>query len=264
MPFTLAHPAAVLPLARRAARRLSALGLVLGAIAPDLDITRHWAIAARPFDREATLTHTPAGVLLVCLPGGLVLAWLYSRYVRPVFPRALPRPQRGGEARANAAPEPIGRFVASFLIGAATHLAWDSATTAGGVIGALAPAWRRRSLVVLGVRLSPIRAISLASSAIGLAIVVAAARAWLSALARGAAEPLPPRGRAAYWGAAVLGALGGGVALFLFRREAGGRYDDLARFLDGAMTGGFFALVVAGAWIGRYRAAVPERPRLES
>jgi hypothetical protein len=266
MPFTLAHPAAILPLWRRAPRRLSLLGLVLGALVPDLDLTRHWAIAARPhFDREATFLHSPLGILTLGVPAALVLGWVFERYVRRTLPAALPpawtRPGPEGGSSSGVGPG-IATFLASVLLGAATHVLWDSCTSAGGLGGKLFPFAKRRLFTVVGMRVTALRMASFGSSALGLALIARAARRP----PRPAAF-LAPRARGAYWAFAIGATLASGVAFYLFRREASQTpYDDLARFLDGCMAGGFAAIVLAGAWVGRQhrRGAESTEARRES
>lgn len=121
MPLTFAHPVAVLPL-RRCGLPLSAL--VVGSVAPDLEYLLHLA-------PRGDVGHTMAGLPLFCLPAGLLVLWVFHRiWKRPL--QALV----AGAAPASREPGPfafwpLGRFallIAAVLIGALTHLAWDSFT----------------------------------------------------------------------------------------------------------------------------------------
>jgi len=128
MPFTFAHPAAVLPVLRLRKEVGWAEGLVAGSLAPDL---------FRPFfafDREAT--HSLLGLFLLDVPGALLLAWIFHRFIHDRI-RRLP-------GLASDAPRP-GHFVirmalAGALLGGLSHLGWDLFThdhspfTQGGIL----------------------------------------------------------------------------------------------------------------------------------
>ncbi|MGW4242605.1 DUF4184 family protein [Nocardia sp. NPDC004722] len=112
MPFTLAHPAAVLPLRRT----LWFPGLVAGSIAPDVPYYV-------PVGVDGEFTHSllglPADMLLGAV--GVAIAW------------ALRRPVSGllGKAITMTRPTPLGGGLA-LLAGALTHLAWDAFTHTDG------------------------------------------------------------------------------------------------------------------------------------
>jgi hypothetical protein len=125
MPFTLAHPAAVLPLRRIPLMRT--VPLVIGAMTPDVPYYLPWRIAKHIPD----VTHTLAGTFTVDLSFGialLLLVWLLrAPLAAPLGP--------GGEAKCFAALERFGSRTSnwalaplSLLIGSWTHLAWDSFT----------------------------------------------------------------------------------------------------------------------------------------
>ncbi|MET9551393.1 DUF4184 family protein [Streptomyces sp. NPDC006645] len=138
MPFTLSHPAAVLPLLRPPFRPAA---LVCGSLAPDVpyflvgaDIPVSAQSWYEPF-LNATYSHTPLGGLLVALPFALVLLTLYGVMRRPVadlLPRRLAA--AGTAARTSSCPRRAGWVLLSALIGVATHLAWDSFTHFDGYV----------------------------------------------------------------------------------------------------------------------------------
>jgi len=129
MPFTLAHPAAVLPLRRF--RWLRTVPLIIGAMTPDVPYYLPWRIAKHIPD----ITHTLLGTLTLDLPMGLSLllcVWLLrAPLAAPLGPRARAKCstalERFGSRPLNWALAPL-----SILIGAWTHLAWDSFTHADG------------------------------------------------------------------------------------------------------------------------------------
>jgi hypothetical protein len=129
MPFTLAHPAAVLPLRRL--RLLRTVPLIIGAMTPDVPYYMPWRVAKYLPD----VTHTLLGTITLDLPIGLLLlffVWLLrAPLVAPLGPRERAKcataMERFGSRPLNWALAPL-----SILVGAWTHLAWDSFTHADG------------------------------------------------------------------------------------------------------------------------------------
>ncbi|MFW6773353.1 DUF4184 family protein [Nocardioides sp. CPCC 205120] len=174
MPFTLAHPAAVLPLLRPP---FVPAALVAGAVAPDVPyFVRASGVGVSAGSwyeplTNATTTHDVLGALTVTLPVSLVLwvAWLVAR-------PALLWTTGAGTAGSTGAPRSrlatAGWLVVSAALGVATHLAWDAltdlarwlqhASTVVGLLavlgyvvlrrprGALVPPYRRRVLAASG------------------------------------------------------------------------------------------------------------------
>ncbi|WP_328988519.1 DUF4184 family protein [Kribbella sp. NBC_01245] len=133
MPFTLAHPAAVLPLLRRP---FVPAALVAGAMAPDVPYFLA-AVGISTTSRQdwygpllvnATQTHSPWG-LLVDLPFAIGLVALYSMLRAPLtalLPAGLGLPAPDPRPKAQYALW----LLLSALIGIATHLVWDYLTEA--------------------------------------------------------------------------------------------------------------------------------------
>ncbi|WP_035792610.1 DUF4184 family protein [Kitasatospora mediocidica] len=148
MPFTLSHPAAVLPLLSGVRGRgpLVASALVAGSMAPDVPF---FAASLRPgLYRHGALTHRWWAVptLDVAIAGALVAGW-YG--VRVPLLALLPDPWA---AAATAATAPSGRrpgggeaaaFALSAAVGAATHVGWDAFTHQGRAGVRLLPALNR-------------------------------------------------------------------------------------------------------------------------
>lgn len=139
MPFTLSHPAAVLPLLRRP---FSAVALVAGALAPDLPYFARSTpipVSAQSWYEpylNATTSHGLVGALTVSLPYALALCglfWIARRPVGALLPDAArPRsPEPGGAA---AYLRRAGWVLLSLVIGIATHLVWDSFTHSDGYV----------------------------------------------------------------------------------------------------------------------------------
>lgn len=125
MPFTLAHPAAILPL-RRLGLPLTAL--VAGSLAPDVPLYVPGGILGGR-DEAHSWTHTWFGIAVFDLPVGvlLTLAWVLlladpvrdgaPDWARERLPEVMRRDRRWWSLVAPAA-----------LIGTLTHLAWDQVT----------------------------------------------------------------------------------------------------------------------------------------
>jgi hypothetical protein len=136
MPFTLAHPAAVLPLRR--CRYLQTVPLIIGSITPDLPyfLPGRIPLPAR-FTHALSETHTLVGSIVLCIPIGLAvllcgyllrrpLTALMSARARWLCQRAMDR----------FASRPLNWAAASLsiLLGTWTHIAWDSFTHENGWI----------------------------------------------------------------------------------------------------------------------------------
>ncbi|WP_328491745.1 DUF4184 family protein [Streptomyces sp. NBC_00414] len=142
MPFTLSHPAAVLPLMRRPFSRAA---LVAGAVAPDMPyfvVTTGLPVSAQswyePFT-NATTSHTALGAVTVSLPYALTL-WALLRAGRRPLESLLSAPAVPSPPRTTAAlTRRAGWVVLSALIGIATHVVWDAFTHHDGFFVTHAP-----------------------------------------------------------------------------------------------------------------------------
>lgn len=125
MPFTFAHPAAVIPL-HRALRRHGVLSaLIIGSMVPDFQ-------NFLPFDVERNESHSIAGMFWFCLPVGLlaylVFHLLLEQPLRHLLPAAVAA-RLGAPMHGKALPSASGPLILlSLLLGIATHLAWDALT----------------------------------------------------------------------------------------------------------------------------------------
>ncbi|MBZ3900121.1 DUF4184 family protein [Streptomyces griseiscabiei] len=174
MPFTLSHPAAVLPLMRRPFVPAS---LVAGAMAPDVPyfLGALGVSETSPQDwygpfLNASETHSPGVGPAVCLPLALGLVAAYRMLRAPItalLPTGLrlPEPERRTGLPAKA--RHILWLLLSALIGIASHLAWDSFTHGDGFL--VAHAQPLRASVLGGLTVA--RLLQYASTAFGLAAV---------------------------------------------------------------------------------------------
>jgi len=125
MPFTLSHPAAIVPLVRWTQHPLFVVTLVIGSIAPDI------GYYLRMFTL-ATMAHSFAGTLLISAPAGMLLLGSVLFAKEPML-FLMPSRFRGHVAASLTLPSKA--FPALVLqlyfwtwVGALTHVAWDSFT----------------------------------------------------------------------------------------------------------------------------------------
>jgi Domain of unknown function (DUF4184) len=124
MPWTLSHPAAVLPFRRFSPKPVDFAALTIGSMTPDIG----YYIDRFDF---ATFAHTLPGSFLACLPTGMIMLILYYLFCRPVC-YALPSPHRQALLPlCPNLPQGLRRWgivLLSLLLGAWTHNFWDSFT----------------------------------------------------------------------------------------------------------------------------------------
>lgn len=131
MPFTPAHAAIVLPLTKVNKRYLSATGLIIGSLAPDFEYFFQMKV-------NSVHSHTAWGVVYFDLPVTVVLAFVFHTIVKHNLIRNLPGFL---QVRYQALLQfdfvryfrehPVV-FLASGLLGAASHVLWDDFTHASG------------------------------------------------------------------------------------------------------------------------------------
>lgn len=125
MPWTLSHPAAILPLKRLCPKYLMFPALVAGSVAPDVG----YYIDQFAIGRYA---HTFAGSILAGVPMGMLLLCAFFYLRRPLWfllPGRHRHPLGPLVARRLAVDtRTIMTATASILLGAWTHLVWDSFT----------------------------------------------------------------------------------------------------------------------------------------
>lgn len=126
MPFTFSHPAAVVPLARWKHFNLQFSALVIGSMSPDIEYFLY-------IPRDVQFGHTVCGIFLFCVPAGFILLWIFHRILK--FPLLSLLPLSHQERLFPLAEEfhfaPFKRLaiiLLSLIIGAFTHLGWDSLT----------------------------------------------------------------------------------------------------------------------------------------
>ena len=125
MPFTPAHSAIMLPFIR--SRYFSATGLIIGSLSPDFEYFFKMSV-------NGIHSHTKAGLLYFDLPVTLLLSLLFHQVVKSNFIGNLPpflqkRFQDTLQFNfVNYLKSNWGIFLFSVLLGAASHIFWDSFT----------------------------------------------------------------------------------------------------------------------------------------
>ena len=130
MPFTVAHAAAAPPLWRASGRRLVLSAVAVGSMAPDFEYFLH-------LRTHRTIGHTVLGLFLQCLPASLVVLALWHFLVKRPLAALLPPRLAAVGAGERFTFRPAGRFAwicASILVGALSHLVWDSFTHSHGFV----------------------------------------------------------------------------------------------------------------------------------
>jgi Domain of unknown function (DUF4184) len=188
MPYTIAHVAAVLPFSRYLKSRQLLSAAIVGSMAPDFGIFL-------PVHLSRSETHSLPALVTFILPAGLASYWLFQLVLKPAILAVLPdRPYQ--IARPFSVPADIGKLMpwflaaAGILLGALTHLVWDTFTHEGARGMRMLPALDELMLGARGHQLAGQRFLQEISSLVGFAIIFW----WVGrAVRRGTAEATGPR-----------------------------------------------------------------------
>lgn len=173
MPYTLSHPAAVLPFSRWLGRWRLLSATVIGSMVPDFGLFLPW----RPPRAD---THTSLALVTFCLPVGLATYWIFQTLIKTAVLEVLPE---GAYARSRPLAAParlsdLGQWVRAacgVLLGAVTHLVWDGFTHEGARGVRLFPILDDPIPGFGGHHLDAVRALQDLGSLVGLIVVVALA-----------------------------------------------------------------------------------------
>ncbi len=199
MPFTPAHPAIVLPLLR--SRYFSATALIIGSISPDFEYFFKMSVSSE-------YSHHLGGLFYFDLPVTLVLGLLFHQIVKknlirnlPVFLQTKFKEVVELDFPAYLKAHPVV-FIYSALIGAGTHIFWDSFTHNNTFFTNFLPIYKGTYIPYDGVRYPLFYALQHISTAVGLSIITF----YLLAMKRTESTPLfAPK--VSYWFVLVLIAL---------------------------------------------------------
>lgn len=184
MPFTFAHPAAVVPLLRPLGRYAVLSALVIGSIAPDFSYFL-------PFPMSRSRSHDLWGLFWFCMPLGAAAYALFHTLLAAPWIDLLPgglRARCRAIAEARVAPA-LPAIAISLFAGAATHIAWDAFTHAGAPIVRVSRALRFHLATLSGYPISVYTILQHLSTAAGLALVAVWIRRWQRGAAPAVTEP---------------------------------------------------------------------------
>jgi hypothetical protein len=184
VPFTFAHPAAVVPLLRPLGRHAVLSALVIGSIAPDFSYYL-------PFEMSRTRSHDLWGLFWFCMPTGAAAYALFHGMLAAPLVDLLPdglRARCRAVAEARVAP-PLAAIAVSLFVGAATHVAWDAFTHAGAPIVRVSRALRFHLTTISGYPVSVYTILQHLSTLGGIALLVLWIRRWYRSAPFAAAPP---------------------------------------------------------------------------
>ncbi len=165
MPFTFSHPAIVLPLTYLSNKWISLTGLVIGSLTPDFEYFLRMRI-------KSNFSHTIDGLFWFDLPLGILLAFLFHNIVRDTFINNLPTilKLRFSEYKSFEWNKYFKRnwlvVMSSILIGAASHILWDSFTHDHGYFVQTIPALQN-SVEFLGGQIPILKILQHSSTLLG-------------------------------------------------------------------------------------------------
>ena len=170
MPFTFSHPAIVLPLTFLPRQWFSLTGLVIGSLTPDFEYFLRMRI-------KSNYSHTIDGLFWFDLPLGLLLAFIFHNIVRDSLFDNLPTNLKSrfssfrqfdwnGHFKRNWLVVTI-----SILIGAASHIFWDSFTHDHGYFVQTIPALQN-SVDFLGRQIPMLKILQHGSTLLGGLVIV--------------------------------------------------------------------------------------------
>jgi len=169
MPFTPAHPAIILPLIR--SRYFSATGLIAGSMSPDFEYFFKMSVSS-------VHSHTVAGLLYFDLPVTILISLLFHLLVKKNLIYNLPSfIQKKFQALLEMdfikyLKEHFWIFLISALLGAASHVFWDSFTHNNSFFVRTLPFYKGTHIPFEGVRYPLWYALQQISTWIGLTVVL--------------------------------------------------------------------------------------------
>lgn len=175
MPFTFSHPAAILPIHSRFKNWIPLSALVIGSLVPDA------AYYLPTPEHFRTHSHTLLGTFSTSLPLG-ILVWLIFYWLAPSAVFLLPSPHREAiqpqlKRRSPSIPQALG-VALGVLIGAWSHVLWDSFTHVRGWFVRHAPLMRKP---LFGSALPAYKGLQYFSSVFGLCVLFYVYNRWLKA-----------------------------------------------------------------------------------
>jgi hypothetical protein len=244
MPFTISHAAAVLPLRNVGKFRLPLAAMMIGSMSPDFAY-----FFPGVFDRVGS--HSIAGLFLFCWPVSLALWLLFVRVLEQPTIALLPESWRSRFPSSNRefTLRVMAFTSAATVLGAVTHLIWDSFTHRGTVVVNAVPALHAVAFHVDGWRIRWFAVLQVLSSVVGL--LALAIWAWRQPPGRyPRPSPAPVSNATRLRAAVVLVVVSLGVAVASYLANTDSRFSaQVFHFLIGGMTGIALAWISVAIWI---------------
>ena len=165
MPFTFSHPAIVLPLNYLPKKWISLTGLIIGSLTPDFEYFLRMRI-------KSSYSHTFDGLFWFDLPLGILLAFIFHNIVRknlfdnlPIFLKSRFFHFKKFNWNKNFKRNWL-IIIISFLIGAISHIFWDSFTHDNGYFVQKIPGLST-TIDILGKRIPILKILQHSSTLIG-------------------------------------------------------------------------------------------------
>jgi len=175
MPFTFAHPAAIIPIRSRFKKWIPLPALVIGSLVPD---AAYYLPVPGDFKDHA---HTLQGTISFSLPLGIILLLIFY-WLAPEIVFLLPSPHREALQPLSKPPafsiSEAGLAVCGIVLGAATHVLWDSFTHSRGWIVERVPLLQQ---IIPGSRMPVHLALQFLSTLLGLCLLLYFYDRWLHA-----------------------------------------------------------------------------------
>jgi hypothetical protein len=187
MPFTPAHPAIVVPLARWRRRSFVLSALVVGSMSPDFE----YFVRMRPV---RTIGHDLIGIPLLCVPSGWLVLMIFEYVMKGPMIELFPGPHRR-RLLPYRSPIPMALWpliLLSLAIGAFSHIAWDSFTHENGWVVLRVPLPATTVLSIHGQQLKTFKLLQYGSTSIGLMLLASWYWGWFHRN-RESVEPPGPR-----------------------------------------------------------------------
>jgi hypothetical protein len=246
VPFTISHAAAALPLRNLGRFRLPLSALMIGSMSPDYAYFL-------PGELDRVETHSLAGLFYFCWPASIALWLLFVRVLEQPTLALLPENWRSRFPSSSTQISLRLLAIASVavILGAITHVVWDSFTHRGTVVVKAIPPLHAVAFYLDGWRIRWFLVLQLASSVAG--ILLLALWAWRLPPGRYPRPALPSVSHGTRMRAAVIlvvASLGLAIATSLMHADSW-ISSRIFHFLIGGMTGLVLAWVCIAFWLRR-------------
>ena len=239
MPFTFSHPAIVLPLTFLPRQWFSLTGLVIGSLTPDFEYFIRMRI-------QSNYSHTISGLFWFDLPLGIILAFIFHNIVRDSLFVNLPKFLKSRFYNFmrfewnNYFKNNWFIIIISILIGASSHLFWDSFTHDHGYFVRTIPQLTN-SIDFFGNHVPVLKIVQHSSSLIGgLTIVIAILRITPEKTING-------NSNLKYWGILIFLS----ITIITFRLLLGLDYKLLGHVIVTSISAGLISLILTSLIMNR-------------